>query len=168
MSGADPNDFKQAARRFASGVTVVTTRRGPEVYGLTVSAFSTLSIDPLLILVCVRTGNVLSDMVSETQRFVVNILREEQRSVSQYFATPGRAPVVEEFPDIPTRNGATGAPVIENSLAYFDCALEAAHIGGDHMIFVGRVVSAGATEGWPLVYFDGDYRGVREWAPAVI
>jgi len=70
-------------------VTVVTTHEGDLIYGLTVSAFSTLSIDPLLVLVCIRTGNRLTEMITGSGRFAVNILREEQRSVSQFFATPG-------------------------------------------------------------------------------
>jgi flavin reductase (DIM6/NTAB) family NADH-FMN oxidoreductase RutF len=168
VAKADAELFKQSARRFASGVTVVTTEENGLIYGLTVSAFSTLSIDPLLVLVCIRTGNRLTDMITSSGRFAVNILREEQRSVSQYFATPSREPqpASDGFPEIPTVVDQSGAPVIFGSLAYFDCEVQEFHADGDHTIFIGSVVGAGSMDGAPLVYFDGNYRGVRDWEPA--
>ena len=163
----DANLFRQAARGFASGVTVVTTRRDSDVYGITVSAFMTLSLDPLQVLVSIRQGNRLHDMIVESGRFAVNILAEHQRPVSQYFAQPGRPTCTDAFPDIETFQDATGSPVVKDSLSYFDCFLATRHPGGDHSIFIGDVVGAGATEGRPLLYFAGDYRGLREWgAPA--
>jgi flavin reductase (DIM6/NTAB) family NADH-FMN oxidoreductase RutF len=168
VAKADAELFKQSARRFASGVTVVTTQQNDLIYGLTVSAFSTLSIDPLLVLVCIRSGNRLTDMITESGCFAVNILREEQRPVSQYFATPGREPLdaAHGFPDIPTVLDQSGAPIIFGSLAYFDCQVHELHSDGDHTIFIGSVVGAGAMDGVPLVYFDGNYRGVRDREPA--
>ncbi|MFN0072960.1 MAG: flavin reductase family protein [Chloroflexota bacterium] len=170
MAKADADLFKQSARRFASGVTVVTTEEGGLIYGLTVSAFSTVSIDPLLVLVCIRSGNRLTEMISGSARFAVNILREEQRPVSQYFATPGREPLAAAggFPEIPTSIDQSGSPVVDGNLAYFDCRVREAYPVGDHTIFVGEVVGAGSTDGSPLVYFDGNYRGVRDWEPSAI
>lgn len=167
-SSQDPTAaFRKAARRFASGVTVVTTRLPTnEVYGLTVSAFATLSIDPLQVLVSIRTGNRLTAMIRESGIFAVNILREEQRSISQYFAQAGRPTCIGDFPEIPCRVVITGAPVIEDCLAYFDCRLAAALPGGDHTIFVGNVVTADGNEGEPLLYYNGDYRGLRAWGTA--
>lgn len=160
----DAARFKQAARGFASGVTVVTTRHDDQVYGITVSAFMTLSLEPLQILVSIRKGNRLHDMILESRRFVVNILREEQRKVSEYFARSGRPTHTETFPEVETYPDVTGAPVIKDCLSYFDCYLATAYPAGDHTIFIGDVVAAGASEGKPLLYFSGEYRGLREWA----
>ncbi len=80
VAKADAERFKQSERRFASGVTVVTTRQGDLVHGLTASAFSTLSIDPLMVLVCIRTRNLLRDMIVSSGRFAVNILRERHEA----------------------------------------------------------------------------------------
>lgn len=170
MAKADADLFKQSARRFASGVTVVTTNEDGLIYGLTVSAFSTVSIDPLLVLVCIRSGNRLTEMIAASERFAVNILREEQRNVSQYFATPGREPLpaADGFPDIPSFVDQSGSPVVDNVLAYFDCNVHEAHVDGDHTIYIGEVVGAGSTDGSPLIYFDGNYRGVRDWEPAAL
>jgi flavin reductase (DIM6/NTAB) family NADH-FMN oxidoreductase RutF len=158
--------FKQAARRFATGVTVVTTRQGRDVYGLTVSAFATLSIDPLQVLVSIRTGNRLHEMIRESGVFAINILREEQRPISQYFAQPGRPTCIDAFPEIATGILVTGAPVIDDCLAHFDCRLAATLAGGDHAICIGDVVAACGSDGHPLLYFNGDYRGLRDWGTA--
>jgi flavin reductase (DIM6/NTAB) family NADH-FMN oxidoreductase RutF len=165
VAKADAELFKQSARRFASGVTVVTTEADGMVYGLTVSAFSTVSIDPLLVMVCIRTGNRLTDMVVSSERFAVNILGEQQRPVSQYFASPGREPLSAAvgFPYIATSVDQSGAPVVDGSLAYFDCRVQEVLEAGDHTLFIGEVVGAGSTDGLPLVYYDGNYRGVRDW-----
>lgn len=165
VTKADADLFKQAARRFASGVTVVTSSCEGLAYGLTVSAFSTVSIEPMLVLVCIRTGNPLTDMISQSGRFAVSILREEQRSVSQYFASSGREPVAESdgFPEIGSFVDQSGAPIVAGSLAHFDCRVHASHAAGDHMVFIGEMVGGGAESGLPLIYFDGKYRGVRDW-----
>jgi flavin reductase (DIM6/NTAB) family NADH-FMN oxidoreductase RutF len=154
-------DFKQAARRFASGVTVVTARRGNEVYGLTVSAFTSLSVDPLMVLVSVRSGSILTEMIRESGSFAVSILRQEQQVASQFFAVSGRSPAQEAFPEVECVTDATGAPIVADCLAYFDCTVDQAIPGGDHTIFIGAVQAATGRPGEPLVYFDGAYRGVR-------
>ncbi|MGH2586935.1 MAG: flavin reductase family protein [Dehalococcoidia bacterium] len=156
-------DFKQAARRFASGVTVVTTRRDREIHGITASAFVTLSLDPLQVLVSINAGSRLHGMILESGHFAINVLREEQRAISHYFASPSRPTCIDEFPEIACRAHVTGAPVLEDCLAHFDCRLAATYPGGDHTIFIGDVLSAAGGEGAPLLYFDGDYRGMRDW-----
>jgi flavin reductase (DIM6/NTAB) family NADH-FMN oxidoreductase RutF len=166
MAEVNVADFKRAAARFATGVTVVTSRKDREIYGITVSAFSSLSLDPILVVVSVRNENLLRDMILETRVFAVNVLREEQREVSRYFATHGRETCVDRFPDIGHATAVTGAPILDHCLAYFDCRLTAAHDGGDHTILVGEVVDVGSAEGAPLLYFDGDYRGLRQWETA--
>lgn len=161
LAVAHPAEFKRAASRFASGVTVVTARTDGLAYGITVSAFASFSLDPLQVLVSIHRQNRLHSLITEARSFAVSILREDQRAVSEYFATPGRVPC-EAFPNIPCHTAVTGAPVIAGCLAHFDCVLADVYPGNDHTIFIGAVVSVGADDGDPLVYFDRNYRGVRE------
>lgn len=93
QQAVDSGEFRRAAGRFASGVTIVTTRRDLEIYGITVSAFASFSIDPLQVLVSIWQGNRLHDMIRESGMFAVSVLGEDQRSVSEYFARPGRIPL---------------------------------------------------------------------------
>ena len=167
MTTVDLAAFKAAAGSFGSGVTVVTSHHNGQVYGMTVSAFASLSIDPMQIIVSLRTGSLLQDMIMESNTFAVSILREEQKEVASYFASFGREPCADEFPGVPCETGETGSPIIGGSLAHFDCTLATTHDGGDHVIFVGNVVEAVAEEGEPLLYYKGTYRGVREWAANV-
>jgi flavin reductase (DIM6/NTAB) family NADH-FMN oxidoreductase RutF len=105
-------------------------------------------------------------MIRASGIFAVNILREEQRPVSEYFSQSSRPTHPNTFPEVPCRMLATGAPVIDDCLAHFDCRLAAALPGGDHTIFVGDVVDAAGSDGEPLLYYHGDYRGLREWGTA--
>jgi flavin reductase (DIM6/NTAB) family NADH-FMN oxidoreductase RutF len=163
---ADPAEFRRAAGRFASGVTVVTSRRGSLVYGITVSAFASFSVDPLQVLVSIWRGNRLHDMIRESGVFAVSVLLEGQRSVSEYFATPGRAPVEDSFPEIEVERLVTGAPVIAGCLAHFDCRVTSSFTGSDHTIFIGEVRAVGSRDGQPLLYYSRDYRGLRDWEDA--
>ncbi len=164
---ADRVEFRKAAGRFASGVTVVTTQSGGQLYGITVSAFASFSVDPLQVLVSIWRGNRLHDMIGESGVFAVSVLAEGQRPVSEYFATPGRVPVDGAFPDIEIACYATGAPVIAGSLAYFDCRVTSSFGGSDHTIYIGEVLAVSSREGRPLLYFSRDYRGLRDWEPAI-
>ena len=167
MTAVDPTAFKAAAGSFGSGVTVVTSKQNSQVHGMTVSAFTSLSVDPMQIIVSLRTGSVLQDMILESKIFAVSILREDQKEIAAYFATSGREPCDGMFPDVPCENGVTEAPIIGGSLAHLDCTLATTYDGGDHVIFVGNVVEAVAEEGEPLLYYKGNYHGVREWASSV-
>lgn len=155
----DPADFKQAARRFASGVTVVTTTVGAHaVYGVTVSSFASLSLNPLLVTVSLASYSRLLTYVRESGRFAVSVLGCDQQDVSRYFASQGRDPSAGGFSEIEAQVAVTGAPIIAGCLSFFDCEVHEFLPGGDHTIMVGRVVSAGGTSGQPLLYYDGDYR----------
>jgi flavin reductase (DIM6/NTAB) family NADH-FMN oxidoreductase RutF len=160
---ADPTEFRKAAGRFASGVTVVTTRCGGRIYGITVSAFTSFSVDPLQVLVSIWRGNRLHDMIRESGVFAVSVLHEGQRSVSEYFATSGRAPVEGSFPGVEVEEHLTGSPVVAGCLAYFDCRVMASFTGSDHTIYIGEVVAVGSRDAQPLLYFSRDYRGLRDW-----
>ena len=158
MPEVHPNDFKAALGSWAAGVTVVTTRQEDLVYGITVSSFSSLSLDPPLILVCLANSNRLPLMIQETGKFAVSILAEGQEHVSSYFAVSGREPV-PSFEEFGTIEWHTGSPIIDGALAHLDCTLYQAIPGGDHTIMLGRVLGAAAREdAKPLIYYRRAYR----------
>ncbi|QTX04388.1 flavin reductase [Agromyces archimandritae] len=158
---ATQDGFKQAARRFASGVTVVTTRLDDDtVHGITVSSFASLSINPLLITVSLMSESRMLGLVKDSQRFAVSILGEDQQDVSAYFATRGRPEAKGGFDGIRTVAGITGSPIVDGAVAYFDCEVHEIVAGGDHEILVGSVVATGGSSGKPLLYYDGDYRSL--------
>jgi flavin reductase (DIM6/NTAB) family NADH-FMN oxidoreductase RutF len=155
------DDFKGALGSWASGVTVVTTELDGLVYGITVSSFSSLSVDPVLVLVSLADSNQLPGMIRRSKRFAVSILAAGQEHVSQYFATSGREPAPAFAPEIPTEQWLTGCPLIPGAIAQLDCELHEALPGGDHTIVIGRVVGARYDpERAPLVYFRRAYRSL--------
>ncbi|MFB7633627.1 flavin reductase family protein [Streptomyces sp. NPDC056149] len=159
------SDFRAAAGKFASGVTVVTTRNGCEVYGKTVSAFGSLSLDPLMVSVSIGRLSPLVAAILKAEVFAVSVLRHDQQQVSRHFSTRGNGRALGAFPSVGTEKAVTGAPVISGCLSYFDCRLENVVGGGDHAIIIGRVAAAAGGDGKPLLYFDGDYREIRSTAP---
>jgi len=154
----DPAQFKQAARRFASGVTVVTTRCDEVRHAGTVSAFFSLSLDPLQVLISLNSTGRLAELVTQSGIFAVNVLGAEQESLSRLFASPQRPTSLGALPGVETEVAATGAPIIRNCLAYFDCMVANVIIAGDHTLFIGQVQAVSASDGQPLLYFDGAYR----------
>jgi flavin reductase (DIM6/NTAB) family NADH-FMN oxidoreductase RutF len=143
---------------WPSGVTVVMTEARGKVYGLTVSSFSSLSVDPLLVLVCVTSTNPLIEMVRSSRHAAITMLSEEQEAVSRFFAQPGRLPV-DGYSDFTTERWATGAPILAGGVAALDCEVYDMVPGGDHMILMGRVVEARYDgEKKPLIYFRRGYR----------
>lgn len=152
------DDFKGAMGSWAAGVTVVTTELNGKVYGLTVSSFSSLSVDPVLILVCIMNSNHLASMVQESKKFGVSILAEGQDDISNFFAKSGRDPV-DSYTDFPTETWSTGSPLITGSIAQIDCEVHELVPGGDHTILVGKVVGARFDpDKMPLIYFRRGYR----------
>jgi len=158
MPNVHIDDFKGALGSWAAGVTVVTTRDSGLVYGITVSSFSSLSVDPLLVLVCLANSNRLPGMIESSQKFAVSILAEGQDKLSAWFSTSGREPV-PHFEDFGTIEMHTGSPIIDGAIAHLDCEVEHLIPGGDHTIAVGRVVGAAFDAGRkPLLYFRRGYR----------
>lgn len=159
MAVVSPEDFKGAMGSWASGVTVVTTRLDGDVYGITVSSFSSLSMDPRLILVSLQDSNHLPHMIKKSKHFGVSILALGQDEISGYFSTSGRSPAPSFGDDIPVQVMETGSPLIAGALAHIDCELEEALPGGDHTIAIGRVVGASFDpDKLPLMYFRRAYR----------
>lgn len=159
-----PEAFRSAASKFPSGVAVVTSRHEDLVHGITVSAFSSLSLDPPQVLVCVSRWSKLNEMVLRSNAFAVNILADDQAAISNQFAKQGRDPV-RDFSEvgIASTTRATGMPVIDGAAAYFDCVVVMACESGDHSVFMGDVVDAAAEESrGPLLFFDRKYRHIGQ------
>jgi len=155
------DDFKAALGSWASGVSVVTTNAAGKLYGLTVSSFSSLSLDPPLILVCLNNENRLPTMISEAEGFAVSILSRTQETASNYFARSGR-PATTEFTEIEGEWTPSGQPVIAGALATIVCELREQIPQGDHTIVVGEVIQATSGDGEPLLYYRRKYRSVTE------
>lgn len=152
------DDFKGALGSWAAGVTVVTTKHDGMVYGITVSSFSSLSIDPLLVLVCLADSNRLPRMIADSGRFGVSILAAGQDAISAWFAKSGRDPV-ERFEDFATVTMETGSPLIADAIAHIDCEVDRLVPGGDHTIAIGRVLGAAYDPALkPLIYYRRGYR----------
>jgi flavin reductase (DIM6/NTAB) family NADH-FMN oxidoreductase RutF len=137
----DPTLFREALSRFASGVTVVTARRGAERFGLTASSFVSVSVNPPLVLVCIAKTLQTRAVIEETGAFGVNILGVHQLEAGLRFA--GLKPDAKDrFEGFEWISLTTGSPLLKDSLVSLDCRLHAAHQGGDHTIFVGEVLHA--------------------------
>jgi len=151
-----PTQFKRALRLWASGVSIVTTRRAGGIQGITVSSFASLSLKPPLILVCIEKRARSHDAIASQGCFAVNVLGAGQEELSER-AAGRRGARGSWLTGVPHRTAVTGAPVLEAAVAWLDCRLTAAHPGGDHSIFVGRVQAAGSYGGPPLVWHDRGY-----------
>jgi flavin reductase (DIM6/NTAB) family NADH-FMN oxidoreductase RutF len=138
----------------------VTTRASEGAYGVTVSSFASLSLNPLLVTVSINRSSALLGYVRSAEAFAVSVLASDQQQVAAYFATPGRTPEPAGFATVPTTSRQTAAPIIDGCLSWFDCTVEDILPGGDHEILVGRVVAAGGRAGEPLVYWSGGYRAL--------
>lgn len=147
-------EFRSAMGRFVSGVTVVTTLdRDNRPAGLTVSAFSSLSLEPPLILACIEQRASLHDYLSEGTHFAVNILAEDQEQLSRRFSSKDE----DRFNGTGYKEGATGSPVLEGALAYIECRVLQTYPGGDHTIVVGEVEAVSVADHRPLAYYRGGY-----------
>ncbi len=152
----DAEAFGRAVGRFAAGVTVVTTRSALGLRGITASSFSFVSLAPPLVLVCIVATSSFAPTIAESNAFAVNVLPEDDEFLADRFAN--RAPLVNAaFGGLPHRTAITGAPLIRDAVAWFDCRLHATYPGGDHQIFVGEVVACGENEGEPLLVYRSRY-----------
>ena len=154
-----PDDFRQLLGHFASGVTVVTTRDSQgRPAGLTASAFTSVSLHPPMILVCVAQNAQSYEALRAADRFAVNILGQSQESLSNRFATKSSS-AAEKFEGIGTKPGVLGLPLLDDALAHLECITVHAYPGGDHTIFVGQIEAGASRDGAePLLYYRGRYR----------
>ena len=152
------DEFKQCLARWATGVTIVTARAGDHIHGMTVSAFTEVSLDPPLVLVCADKTTNTHPVIAEGGAFAVNVLARDQESLSQRFAS--KKDEDRRFEGLEFETAATGAPILAGCLAALDCRVVNAHDAGDHVIYVGRVEALRRSEGEPLLYFGGAYRSL--------
>jgi flavin reductase (DIM6/NTAB) family NADH-FMN oxidoreductase RutF len=152
-----PEEFRDALSRWASGVTIVTSRAGERIHGMTVSAFSSVSLEPPLVLVCAEKTSETHGVIAEAGFFAVNVLSAGQSALSNRFAS--KKDEHRRFEGLETRTAVTGAPLLPGSVVSLDCRLVDAHDAGDHVIYVGQVEAvAGSSDAEPLLYYRGAYR----------
>ena len=144
---------RQVMGRFATGVTVLTTRNGDERCGMTANAVMSLSLDPPLIVVSVEKTAHMHGALLESRCFAVNVLKQEQESLSRRFARKGP----KDFSDLSCTVEETGSPILDDALAYADCKVVEVLPGGDHDLFVGELLAADSRGGQPLIFYGGTY-----------
>jgi flavin reductase (DIM6/NTAB) family NADH-FMN oxidoreductase RutF len=150
----DPLEFRRVMGHWATGVAVIATRTSDGTpRGLTASAVCSLSLHPPLLLVCIDRSAETHDCIRDAGIFAVNMLAVDQEPVARRFA--GKHEREERFDGLRLGTGVTGAPILDGVVAWADCAVDAEHEGGDHTIFVGRVLDAGNSDARPLVAFRG-------------
>lgn len=148
-----PTDYRSAISRFATGVTLITAYDGDEPAGMTASAVTSLSLEPLQLLVCISTDLPTHELLERSGRFAVNVLGEGAEDLAMRFATPD----VDRFAGVQLREGWT-SPALETAIAAFDCEVADMLPGGDHTIFVGRVLRCDHDENArPLVYWASNF-----------
>lgn len=152
----DTSEFRRVMGHFPTGVVVVTSRRPDRTpCGLTVNAFCSVSLNPALVLVCVEGKADSHDFIRDSGYFAVSVLDQHGgETLSRRFATDLEA---DKFRGVAYREEVTGAPVLENAIAWLDCQVAQAIPAGDHTVFLGEVIAADAREGSPLVYYRGGY-----------
>jgi flavin reductase (DIM6/NTAB) family NADH-FMN oxidoreductase RutF len=155
-------EFRSTLGAFATGVTVITSHGNDHGYGMTATAFSSVSLDPPLVLICVITGTEGCATIERNGIFAVNVLADTQEHYSRYFAAKDRPRGRDAFAQIPHQQIVTGAPVLDGVAAYLDCRVAAQHTAGDHEIFIGEVLALGVNpDVQPLLFHGGRYRYVR-------
>ncbi|WP_052424539.1 flavin reductase family protein [Streptomyces fulvoviolaceus] len=153
-------EYLAAARTFPTGVTVVATRYRDGFQAKTVSAFTSLSLDPLLVGVAIGRHSPMVWAARASGVLSVNVLRHDQRGVADYFAAPAQR---RELPaPVGLLRQGTGAPVLGDCLSWFDCRVTSVVPGGDHALILGRVVAVRSGEGRPLVHQGGTYRALSD------
>jgi flavin reductase (DIM6/NTAB) family NADH-FMN oxidoreductase RutF len=154
-SVVDSVSFRRACSRFATGITIATVMAADGTpQGFTANSFTSVSADPPLVLICIdRRANVLPHF-SEAEYFAINVLSVEQKELSMRFAARGQ----DRFSGVEWRPGAGQVPLLDGSLAQFECARRQVWEAGDHLVFLGEVVMARHNDGAPLLYYASGYR----------
>ncbi len=158
MPGPEASGLQEAALRralgqFATGVTVITAQGPAGPIGFTASSFNSVSLDPPLILWCLAQNSERLAAYRAATGYAVNVLSADQSDVASRFASK----TADRFAGVAWSEGRNGAPVLDGSLAVFECAHEAIHDAGDHQLFIGRVLSCRESGGAPLTYFGGGF-----------
>jgi flavin reductase (DIM6/NTAB) family NADH-FMN oxidoreductase RutF len=155
------SEFRKALGHFTTGVTVVTVEFEPgKIHGMTANSFTSVSLDPMLILVCVDRRAKMLSLLEKKKSFGISILKAGQEAISEYFAKGESSAEAQERLSIRYRWTPKGIPVLEDTLLQLSCNVVASHASGDHTIFVGEVADAELDAGEPLLYFRGEYRRI--------
>ena len=156
-------EFRNTLGSFATGITVITTKGVDHPFGMTANAFSSVSLDPPLVLICVISGTYGAETIQRNGVFAVNILGDDHEPISRYFSSKDRPRGADAFKEIPHTFAVTGAPIIEGAAGYLDCRLHARYEAGDHLIFIGEVVALGHNpDAKPLLFHGGRYCFVKD------
>ena len=156
-----PSLFRRVMGSFPTGITVLTVEREPgQVHGMTANSFTSVSLDPVLILVCIDRNARLLSYMNAQRRFGVNILKDSQQQVSEHFAKPHLDVAEQSRLGIRFRWTESGIPLLQEGLGHLGCNVVAEHVSGDHTIFVAEVESLELNEGEPLLYVRGKYRAI--------
>ena len=155
---ANQEEFRRAMGCFATGVTVITVDYEGEVQGMTANAFTSVSLDPLLVLVCVDQQARTHAHLHARKRFGINVLSDQQCAISEHYARADRDPArAEQEAGARFDRTAHGTPVLRGALAYLECRLQRAQDAGDHTIFIAEVEEVVIRSGRPLLYFESTY-----------
>lgn len=161
QGGPDPGTLREVMSRFATGITVLTAG-GQLGCGMTANSFTSVSLDPPLVLACVAARARIHDAIMNVRSFGVSVLADDQEPVARYFANRDRPTGPAQFDRVDWVPGRrTGAPLLSGALAWLECELSEVHEGGDHAIFLGRVVEAGrAGTGHALLFYSGGFHRI--------
>ncbi|MGC8542389.1 MAG: flavin reductase family protein [Vulcanisaeta sp.] len=155
--------LKAVMRNYPTGVTIVTTTYNDEYYGLTVNSFTSLSLDPPLVLIAIDKRLTSHEAIDKSNVYAVNILSDDMKDLAIKFAT---APREERFSGLKVRTAKTGSPIIEGAIAYLDCKVVAKYPGGDHTIFIGEILDAQIMNNKvPLIYYNRGYYSIKQAVP---
>jgi flavin reductase (DIM6/NTAB) family NADH-FMN oxidoreductase RutF len=161
--GFNSTRFRGAMSSFCTGVTIITTRGPDEPYGMTASSFTSVSLDPPLILVCVIRGTLGSETISRNGAFAVNILSSTQEPLSRYFAARDRPRGEHAFREVAHRDGVTGSPILDRVAGHLECQVVQSYEVGDHIVFIGEVLDLDFDgDVKPLLFHHGRYRLLHE------
>src|SRR5579859_5416208 len=155
----EKNQLRQVMGHFATGVTIITTlNKDGQMHGLTANAFTSVSLEPPLLLISVDKKAESYPFFEQSRVFTVNILADDQEALSRRFAVSGGP----KFEGVAYRPGANGAAILEGTVGYIECTLGATYPGGDHTIYLGEIQEAATVDRKPLLFFRGGYRALGD------
>ena len=155
----NPQHLRTAFGSFATGVTIITARAANgELVGLTANSFASVSLRPPLVLWSIDLGTPSFEVFRDCSHYAINVLSADQEALSNRFAMPSD----DKFAGLDYCNGAGGAPLLSGCIAHFECANEAQHAGGDHLIMVGRIENYSVSSGAPLLFFRSSYARIAD------
>lgn len=157
-------DFRKVMAAYATGVVVVTLQADGLDHAMTANSFTSVSLDPPLVLVCVERASRFDEALASCDgRWAVSVLSADNKDAARWFATKGR-PLAGQFDQVDHQRGESGALLVDGALAHIECRTEAVHRAGDHDILVGRVTAMAVNEraGAPLLYYGSTFRALTE------